>query len=162
MESDTDAELKKCIAALFRQKGKDVITEREFVYAASMDLHWFAPKHAQMLLDISLKSGLLRLSDGYLSPSFEISEDMLELDYKPSKDILAGEQKSAEKDLFIELVDKISANSGRQKKEIIARINMMKEKIPTDIEVAALIVGRNLGVDISSDIKSVREELLTR
>lgn len=162
MATDIEAELRKCIAALFRQKGKDVMSEREFVYAASMDLHWFAPKEAQTLLDISLKRGLLKLSEGSLCPSFEISDDMLELDYKPSKDIIAGEQRRDEKDMFIELVDKISRSSRLQRKEIIAKINKMREKMPVDIEVAALIVARNLGIDISGDIKNVRDELMTR
>ena len=162
MTTDIDGELRKCIAALFRQKGEDVMTEREFVYAASMDLHWFAPKEAQTLLDISLKRGLLKLSSGSLCASFEISDNMLELDYKPSKEIIIGEQKRDEKDLFIELVDKISTSSRLQRKEIIAKINKMREKMPVDIEVAALIVARNLGIAISEDIKNIKTELMTR
>jgi len=162
MAADINSELKRCLAALFRQKGKDVMTEREFVYAASMDLHWLTPKEAQMLLEISLKCGLLQLSNGALAPSFEISDDLVELDYKPSRDIILAEQKRDRKDFFIELVDRISTSSGLQRKEIIAKINKMRERMPVDIEVAALIVGRDLGVDISNDIKSVRELLLTR
>ncbi|MEM4265258.1 MAG: DUF2240 family protein [Thermoplasmata archaeon] len=162
MAIDIDKELRKCLAALFRQKGKDIMTEREFVYAASMDLHWFAPKEAQTLLEISLKCGLLRLSNGTLSPSFEISDDMIELDYKPSREIIIGEQKGDEHDPFMALVDKISTSSGLQKRQVIAGINKVREKMPVDIEVAALIFARNLGIDISMDIKSVRDTLMAR
>jgi hypothetical protein len=162
MAAEIDGELRKCIAALFRLKGKDVMTEREFVYAASMDLHWLTPKEAQMLLEISLKCGLLRLSDGTLTPSFEISDDTVELDYKPPRDLILAEQHKDQKDFFIELVDRISASSGLQRKEIIAKINKMRERMPVDIEVAALIVGRDLGVDISEDIRNVREQLLAK
>lgn len=162
MAINVDKELRKCLAALFRQKGKDVMTEREFVYAASMDLHWFAPREAQTLLEISLKCGLLRLSDGALSPSFEISDDMIELDYKPSRDIIIGEQKRDERDSFMVLVDKISASSGLERKQVIAGINKIREKMPVDIEVAALLLARNLGIDIATDIKNVRETLMNR
>ena len=155
-------ELKKCLAALFRQKGKDLMNEREFVYAASMDLHWFSPKEAQILLDASIKSGLLKISHGTLSPTFEISDDMFEIDYKPSKDIIIVEQESEGRDLFMELVDKISSISKLPRKDIVAKINKVRERLPIDIEVAALIVARDLEIEISNNIKIVREEVISR
>jgi hypothetical protein len=127
-----------------------------------MDLHSHTPQDSQRLLEISLNSGLLRRSDGTLTPSFEISDDTVELDYKPPRDLILAEQQKDQKDFFIELVDRISASSGLQRKEIIAKINKMRERMPVDIEVAALIVGRDLGVDISEDIRNVREQLLAK
>ena len=43
-------ELRDAIALLFKRKGRDELSEREFVLSASMDMHWFPPRDAQRLL----------------------------------------------------------------------------------------------------------------
>jgi len=153
-------ELKKCITVLFRQKGKDLMNEREFVYAASMDLHWFSPKDAQKLLDISIKNDLLRLSQGLLAPTFKITDKNLEMDYRPAEDILQNSKKDDKIDPFMHIVEKIAKTSKLSKKEIVARTNKIRERIPVYIEVAALITARNLGIDIGKEIEMVRNEIL--
>ena len=39
-------ELRDAIALLFKRKGRDELSEREFVLSASMDLRWFPPRDA--------------------------------------------------------------------------------------------------------------------
>ena len=39
-----------CTAAFFRNKGKNVITENEFLMVISMDLHWMPYGKAKVLL----------------------------------------------------------------------------------------------------------------
>lgn len=158
------SELSKCLSVLFRQKGKDVLSEREFVYAVSMDLHWFPPKDAQRLLELSLKSGLLRLNQGLLCPAFELSEESIQLDYRPPRELIspADSSRGGGDNLFLELVRKISANSKTPKKEIVASINRTQEKLGVDAEVAALIIARGLGIEIGEDIRRVEEEIRSR
>lgn len=155
-------ELRKCLSVLFRQKGKDLMNEREFVYAVSMDLHWFTPKDAQVLLDSAIKNGLLRMSQGMLAPTFEFAEEQLDIEYRPSQNLIKTATKTEKKDLFVEIVDKIVAKSGLSKKEIVSRINKAKEKMPIDIEVAALIVARSLEIDVEDDIAVVEKEIFSR
>jgi len=158
------SELSKCLSILFRQKGKDVLSEREFVYAVSMDLHWFPPKDAQKLLEISLKKGLLTLNQGLLSPAFELSEDSIQLDYRPPKQLIAAADtgKTRGDNLFLELVRKISASSKLPKKEIVSSINRTQDKMGVDAEVAALVIARGLGIEIGEDIVRVEEEIRCR
>lgn len=156
------SELRKCLGMLFRYKGKQLLSEREFVYAVSMDLHWFSPKEAQRLLETAMKSGLLHLSDGMLAPSFELSDENMPIDYRPSKELLKMRSKPEKKNLFMELVKKISSGSKLSKKAIVSRINKTQEWMGIDAEVAALVVARSLDIDIDEDISVVELEMLSR
>lgn len=155
-------ELIRCLTAVFRQKGKDLLTEQEFVYAVSMDFHWFPPKDAQHLLDVAIKEGLLKLSHGMLSPTFELTDQNLGLEYRPSEDLLKSHTKPEKTDLFIEIVNRIMAGTKLSKKEVVGRINKTRERMGIDIEVAALVVARGLGVDIDEEIPAAERELLSR
>jgi hypothetical protein len=155
-------ELKKCLTVIFRHKGKEVLNEQEFVYAASMDMHWFPPKDAQRLLDVSVKEGLLKLSHGTLVPTFELSDRHLEIDYRPPEGLLKSEAKAEKADLFIDIVGKIVSATRLHKKEVVARINKTRERMNLDVEVAALVVARGLEVDVAAEITAVEKELLSR
>ena len=61
-------ELRDAIALLFKRKGRDELSEREFVLSASMDLRWFPPRDAQRLLQIGLETKLLESRDGTIRP----------------------------------------------------------------------------------------------
>src|SRR3989441_11397846 len=56
---DSMDELRDAIALLFKRKGRDELSEREFVLSASMDLRWFPPRDAQRLLQLGLETKLL-------------------------------------------------------------------------------------------------------
>jgi len=155
-------ELKKCLTVIFRRKGKEVLNEQEFVYAASMDMHWFPPKDAQRLLDVSVKEGLLKLSHGTLVPTFEFSDKHLEIDYRPPQGLLKPEAKTEKADLFIDIVGKIVSATRLPKKEVVARINKTRERMNLDVEVAALVVARSLDVDVAAEIPAVEKDLLSR
>lgn len=155
-------DLMKCLTIIFRQKGKEVLSEQEFVYAASMDLRWFPPKDAQRLLDLAMKEGLLKMSHGMLSPTFELSEKGLEIDYRPPEGLLKAETKQDKTDLFIETVNKIVSGAKLPKKEVVSRINKARERMNLDIEVAALVVARSLEIDVATEIPLVEAELVSR
>lgn len=160
--TEMSSELEKCLGILFRHKGKQLMSEKEFVYAASMDLHWYSPREAQKLLEIASKSGLLRLSEGMLAPSFQLSDEHMQIDYRPSKELLKTGSKSDKKNLFLELVKKISSNSNLSKKAAVSRINKTQERMGVDAEVAALVVARDLDIDIKDEISMVERELISR
>jgi len=155
-------ELEKCITILFRQKGKEILSEREFVYSVSMDLHWFSPKDAQRLLEIAKENKILTMSQGMLRPSFELTDDHLQIDYRPPKELLGQQTKKKSKDLFMSIVEQISTEAKLSRKEIVSRINRTQEQMDVDAEVAALVVARALGIDISERIQQVEQEILSR
>ena len=98
------SELQKSIALLFRRKGKDSLTEREFVFSASMELRWFSPKEAQKLLDLGLTGGYLQRKNGGISPTFDYATMEVPLDYKPGQEIFENIRKK-NADLFSEIVE---------------------------------------------------------
>lgn len=150
-----------CAAAFLRNKGKSVITEKEFLMGISMDLHWMPYRDAQRFLSALLKNGTFERNGEYIRANFETSEIDIPVAYRPPADLLNGlpvERTSAspakERDLFPELMAE-AERSGMQKKEFIAASNMIQKKLNIDIAAAGLIVLRDRGIDISPLVDTV-------
>lgn len=156
------SELQRSIAVLFRRKGKELLTEREFVFSASMDLRWFSPKDAQKLLDMGLTGGYIERKNGSLVPTFDTSSVDVPLDYRPSKEIFQ-EGASKQRDLFCEIVEKISKTKSVPKREVVSRVNRKQELLGIDIEPAALLVASDYGILLdSSYIERATLDILSR
>ncbi|HHT75149.1 MAG: DUF2240 family protein [Methanomassiliicoccaceae archaeon] len=153
-------ELETCLAVLYKRKGKNVLTEAEFQFAVSLDFRWFTPQEAQRLMDLAIKRGLLVRNDMYLSPSFDYKDIDAPLSFRPSHDVLSEEKE--EPNLFARLVGLIASKGGLKKREAVARINKMQERLGVDVEVAALVIASDLGEDVSDLVGPVREEILSR
>ena len=153
-------EVKTAIAFLFKRKGRDEMMERDFVMSASMDLGWFPPRDAQHLLQIGLDSKLLEVIDGKLKPTFNVSIIEIPLDYMPPPNLLKIDVTSS--GLFNKIIDKILATTNLDKKQLISIINSIQDELDVEIEVAALIVGRDIGVDVSDFIEEIEKEIMTR
>lgn len=153
-------ELETCLAVLYKRKGKNVLTEAEFQFAVSLDFRWFTPQEAQRLMELAIGRGLLVRSDIYLSPSFDYKDIEAPLSFRPSRDVLVGEKE--EVSLFAQLVGLITSQGGLKKREAVGRINRTQERLGVDVEVAALVVASDLGVEVSELIGPVREEVLSR
>ena len=158
------SELERSIAVLFRRKGKDLLTEREFVFSASMDLRWFSPKDAQRLLDLGVSGGLIEKKNGSLMPKFDFSTVDVPIDYRPSKDIFQ-EAKAAQtaKDLFSEIVERIVKVKAVPKREVVSKVNRKQEMLGIDVEPAALLVACDYGIPVEgSYIDRAATEVLGR
>jgi hypothetical protein len=152
-------ELETCLGVLFKRKGKNVMTETEFILTVSFDYRWFTPKEAQGLLDISVKRGLLVRTEEYLKPSFDINDVEASLSFRPSKNVLKGDQE--EVSFFARLIQLIT-DKGVKKRDAVARVNRTQERLGVDVEVAAVLVAKDLGADVSPFLEPVREEILSR
>ena len=153
-------ELKKAIAFLFRKKGRDAMTETDFVMSASMDLRWFLPKEAQRLLQICVDAKLLAMTDGKLTPSFDVASVDVPLDYAPQPSLLDTRVGAA--DLFLKILDRILSVSRLEKKQAISMVNTTQGELDVEVEVAALVVARNLGVDVSDLLDEVEGRVVSR
>ena len=153
-------DMKKAIAFLFKRKGRDSMLEKDFVMSASMDLHWFPPRDAQRLLEICLESRLLNSSDGRLVPGFEVSTVDLPLDYAPPQNILEVDANAPS--LFLKVLDRIVFKTSMEKKQVVSMINSAQEELDLEADVAALVVGRELGVDISDFLGDAEKQILSR
>jgi len=147
-------DLKRTIAVLFRRKGKGSITEKEFVFSASIDLRWFSPKAAQRLLDIALQLNLISRRNGELIPNFNIEDIHVPLEFKPTEDILDTQ----EEDTLSRIISKLS-ESKLERRDLVARINALQKRFGIDIEIAALMLGNDLGIDMKELISIVEEKV---
>src|SRR2546423_7718343 len=150
-------ELRDAIALLFKRKGRDELSEREFVLSASMDLRWFPPRDAQRLLQIGLETKLLESHDGTIRPGFDVSKVEVPRDYVPTTAILSSPTPA--EDLFVRIVDGIAAKTGMDRKAVIRRVNEVQEKMDLEVEVAALIAARQSAVDVTPFLAAVRARL---
>ncbi len=155
-------DLERSIALLFRRKGKDFLTEKEFVFSASMDLRWFSPKDAQRLLDIGITGGYLQKKNGNVVPTFDTTLIEVPLDYKPGKEIFEQVPRKNQ-DFFSEIVEKIVRTKSVPKREVVSKVNRKQELLGIDVEPAALLVASDYGLCVeSSFIERATTEILHR
>ena len=151
-------ELRYAVALLFKRKGRDELTEREFVLSASMDLRWFPPRDAQRLLQLGLETKLLESHGGNIRPSFPIDAVEVPRDFVPTPKTLEVATPVAE-DVFVRLVDAIVARTSSDRRAVIATVNGIQEKMDVDVEVAALVAARQAGVDVAPLLGPVKSHL---
>ncbi len=137
--------LKRTITLLFRRKGREQMSEREFVLSASMDLRWFPPREAQRLLDLIVLKGLVTVEEGDVKPAFDIEAVEVPVHFVPTTEILQDAS-----DLFDRLLDEITRASSRPRKDLAARVNSIQRWMGVYVEVAALLAGEELTVDLAS------------
>ena len=147
-----------CTAAFFRNKGKNVITENEFLMVISMDLHWMPYGKAKVLLGELLSRKILIKNGEFLKPSFEISDIDVPVAYRPSDDLVSSlvqkkEERPAPKavqsdDLLPSMIN-AAVQNGVEKRDFISESNAVSKKLDIDMLAAALIILRDKGVDIS-------------
>jgi len=150
-------ELRTATAAFFRSKGKTVVTEKEFLMGISMNMRWMPHGDAEKLLKAMIKDGAVVKEGEYIKPSFDISEVDVPIGYRPSKDLIAGN----EEDIFQTLLG-LSADVMIDRKEFLAQCRSVQKRMNVEIEVAALIVLRDHGVPVSVYIEKVQEAVSKR
>lgn len=162
-------ELETCLAALFLNKGKDVLTVKEFAMYVSLDLRWMQVKDANHLMEVFLKEGMLSRSGEYLKPAIDISSIDVPVAYRPSESLLtilkenvpAPEPVANNDNVFSQLIN-MAVEQGMEKGTFISECNKISKRTNIDIEVAALMVLRDKGVDIAPYLDGVRAIILGR
>lgn len=153
-------ELRTAVAAVFRQKGRGRLPEKEFVYHVSMRLRWFEPEDAQRLLQSGLDAGLLVMKDGEVVPAFDPVSVEVPMDFVPTSGVLRTSPH--EEDLIRSILDALAKASGETARAILAEVNAVQDRLGCDVEVAALIVARERGHDISQFLPRLDALLLSR
>ncbi len=161
-------ELAVCAAAYFRGIGKEVATSEEFVMGTSLELKWLSPSDARLLLASMVKAGTVTQKDGYIRPGNGVLDIDVPLAYRPSGellDIIRGKTQtpdvnpratsdSAPQDVFPKLMD-IAASNGMERRDFIQSCNKIQKRLDIEVAVAALIVLRDSGVDVSPYLDDV-------
>jgi len=154
-------DLRNGVALIFRRKAKDLLTDREFVFSASMDLRWFSYTDAMKFLELAISSGLVRREGKAITPTFDHRKIELPAAFRPSPELLkerpgAPGVQSTET-LFIRIVDAVAKRTGQDRSAVISRVNKKREELKVDAEVLALLLARESGLDVSSYIDEVEK-----
>ena len=157
-----------CAAAFFRNKGKNVITESEFLMVISMDLHWMPYSKGKTLLSNLLAKNIIVKNGDYLKPNFEVSDVDVPVAYRPSENLISMLSQSqpekavsnapADGDLLPSMIA-AATDAGVEKRTFISEANSLSKKLGVDMLAAALIILRDAGVDITSFADRVYEAL---
>lgn len=137
-------ELTLVVAAPFLKNATSSLSMRDFEFSLSFDLKWMSPDEASKIRDLGIKSRLLTLDGGALKPVFDLESIAMPHGFKPDVDLFK------EKTLLENIMDDVSATTGMSLRDIAVKINAKQEQLSdlVNIEVAALLVAKELGCDI--------------
>jgi len=132
------------VAAPFRKNAASSLSIKEFEFSLSFDLKWMSPREALNVCDMAVRSNLLKLDGDTLKPSFDVDAFDIPHGFKPSPTLFM------DKSVVERIMDHIAAATDLDMREIAARINTRQQHLSdlVDIEIAALLVARELGCDI--------------
>lgn len=128
------------ISVPFKRKGKDSLKESEFVLALSFDLNWFTPEQAKKVVLEAERSGLLKREGDFIHPAFDLSSVEPPQGFKPGV--------FEERSLFDRMIERITAETGMDKRRVIALINKKQDELSklVEIEVSAILIALEHGV----------------
>ncbi len=157
-------ELAVCAAAFFRSIGRDVATPEEFVMNASLELKWMSPSDAKSLLTALTSSGAVTQKGGYVRPAADPATVDVPLAYRPSAELISSLHEKSQtpdvtdgsepREVFPELVA-VAADNGMQRRDFIQSCNKIQKRLDIEVAVAALIVLRDAGIDVSPYLDAV-------
>ena len=152
-------ELREALSYLFQRKGKDVLSEKELILSVSMDLGWFSPDEAKQLVNVCLELRLLSRTENGFKPNFDYKALTIPIDFTPSKSIL---QLESQEPLLLSIVRTIDKTTGIGRNNLMAEINKKQNTLDVEIEVAAILVAKKYGVDISGFLREAEAEIFNR
>jgi hypothetical protein len=153
-----------------------------------MELRWFTPKQAKKLLDYAGKLNLFGSDDeSKLVLNFDPDDIQIPVGFKPHEDLIdklelkldelvkeredetalqtesgKTEPDSGNEDLFMRIIARIAEDQELEKTDVISRINKRQRKIDLEIEVLALLVAQDFGVDVKELADEVETEMAKR
>ncbi len=144
--------LRRAVAAPFRQRGVESMSESEFIVALSLDRDWFSPDQAKRLVDVAATEGLLERTDDAVVVTFDTATVSIEEEFEPDESIL--QQRST----FERVLDSI-VDSGIEKQSAVADVNKLQSELAISVEAAALLYAHKNGVEISDVAERAQAEL---
>ncbi len=146
--------LRRAVAAPFRDRGADRLTESELVVALSLDRSWFSPDQAERSVALAVSEGLLERTDGgdRLRPTFDAADVELPEEFEPDDAVLTR------RSTFERLLDSI-VEAGIKKQTAVAEINELQGELGVTIEAAGALYARRRGVEVGELAAQAREEL---
>ncbi|HEX7628336.1 MAG TPA: DUF2240 family protein [Candidatus Methanoperedens sp.] len=151
------SDLTYTVSMPFKRRGKDALKDMEFILALSLDLKWFNPEQAKIILSDALRSGLLKRDGELVRPSFDITKIEIPSGWKPEPIIVDN------KTIFDRIIDRIIQGTKIEKRKVIAMINKKQEEFSkqVSIEVSAILVAVENGIMVDDLIDEEYAALTT-
>jgi hypothetical protein len=144
--------LRRAVAAPFRQRGVESMTESEFIVALSLDREWFSPDQAERLVDAAASEGLVEQANDDVAISFDPFAVEIPDGFEPDESILQ------QRTTFERLLDAV-VDEGVEKQTAVAEINRLQAELAISVEAAAALYGRRQGIDVTALAERARGEL---
>ncbi len=126
--------IRKAIEQAFKSKGVDSMSKKDLIYTLSFDLNLFSFEEAKKVVEQAEQKGIVKEQNGEL----KLNENV-----------------------FDRIVRAIAEKTGKDVKDVLALINEKHNKLKTlAIEVVALIVAKEHGIDITEFIEDVEKVVL--
>jgi hypothetical protein len=144
------------VSVPFKRKGKESLKESEFVLALSFDLNWFSPDQAKKVVLEAVKAGLIKREGDIIHPAFDLSS------VEPPNGFKPGVFEEGERSIFDRIIERITAETGMDKRRVIALINKKRDELSklVEIEVSAILVALEHGVAVDNLIDEEYKALI--
>ncbi len=139
--------MKEVVAFIFQRKGADNLSVDDFVYGPAADLGWFTSKEMRRLLELAAHEGYVDVKDDKVRAIFDHQDVNIPLGFRPTGSIL---EEVRERPLFQRLLEEIMAIGKRKKQDVLALANEKQDSMNLEIEVALLLVARELELELPS------------
>lgn len=145
-------DLEATVAAPFQRAGRTSVPEGQFVVALSLDRDWFSPDQAKRVVDLAVADGLLRREDGDLAAEFDPSSVSVPADERPGEEVLR------KRSPFERVLSALVAE-GADKRETVAAINRLQNRLGITVEAAAVLYARRQGNAVTGPASAARDAI---
>ena len=147
--------IKKVIAAAYKSKGKKEMSKSELIHTLSFDLKFFSHDTSKKVVEYAAKNKVVGGKEK-IKPLFDLNSVEIQPGFKPDV------KKLFSSSLFDKLIGEIAEKVGKNHSEVVAMVNGRQEKFNNLLaaEVVALIIAKEIGIDITKYIDEVEKEVL--
>ena len=159
----TDQE-KIILSFIFNRSGKSNLKESDIYLPLSLELGWFSLQQAKEFVKKCIQHKNLEVTDGLLSPSFDIDTIVIPTGFYPviqKEKNEMSDNKQPPKQSVAEYIEHITKRSGKTNEEIKKEIQDQQREKNMIYEVAALSIANIYGVDSSQYYGIIEKSIFT-
>lgn len=150
-------ELRSIVASIFKLGKGTSLTKTEMRNILIYNLRWFDPDKASGVVEAASASGYLRTGpDMRLSPTFDMDSEVVDVTYRPPRDLDVSTLARPLLDRMIETV----VRSGLDRKEVVRTVNRRAGELRLLFPCAVIQVGIERGADMSPFFGEVEDQIL--
>lgn len=154
------------ITFLFKRSGKQKLSFSDLYLTLSMDLKWFSPEDAKAFVNLALKQKLLEKNGELINPNFDYDKIVVPVGFNPSKKVFDKKEiekyYEEEEDVLKKIVKRIVKKTELNEQTIIEKIEEIGKEKNIDLEVAALLIGKEHDIPFQDFFKKIEENIFKK